>query len=106
MIRHSEHWRRAQLEIQDAQSQGRCRGNVVSYHDSQELPFLQACIHESLRIYGPSPFGLARMAPEAGITIGGTYFPKGTILSINPQSVHPRFSLQSYYLTLPVKLTL
>jgi cytochrome P450 len=85
LLRHPESWRRAQAEIKAAQAKGRCRGRIVSYLDSQELPYLQACIHEGMRMFGPSPFGLARVAPEGGITIGDTYFPKGTVLSINPQ---------------------
>ncbi|OTA81553.1 hypothetical protein M434DRAFT_380111 [Hypoxylon sp. CO27-5] len=84
MIKYQASWRRARSEIEEAQLQGRCKGRIVSYHDSQLLPYLQACINEALRMFGPGPFGLPRRAPKGGITIGNHHFPEGTILSINP----------------------
>lgn len=85
MIKNPSSWRRLQSEIEAAQSQGYCRDRVVSFKDSQRLPYLRACVHEAVRMFGPSPFGLSRIAPAGGLLIGNTHIPEGTILSINPK---------------------
>ena len=81
-------WQKARAEILEAQKQGRCQDRVVSYEDAQKLPFMQACIKESLRIFTPVPMTLPRVAPPEGITIGDEYFPAGTIISVSPWVIH------------------
>lgn len=85
MLRNRDSWLRARQEIVADQAQGRCRDRVVSFDDAQKLPFLQACIKEALRMFGPTPMGLPRVAPKGGITIGGRHFAEGTTLSIHLQ---------------------
>lgn len=46
-------WQRIRQEIVEAQKQGRCRDDVVSYDDAVQLPYLQACIKEGLRVFAP-----------------------------------------------------
>ncbi|CAG1982212.1 unnamed protein product [Fusarium graminearum] len=53
MIRHPNAWARAQTEVQDATKKGLCEDNIVSYADVQELPYVQACVKEALRMFGP-----------------------------------------------------
>ncbi|PGG99925.1 hypothetical protein AJ79_08362 [Helicocarpus griseus UAMH5409] len=84
MIRHPNAWERARAEIDAAGLHDR----VVGYTDTQKLPFLQACIKEALRVFGPAPMGLPRIAPEGGLTIGDRTFPKGTIVSVNIWVMH------------------
>ncbi|ORY67113.1 benzoate 4-monooxygenase cytochrome P450 [Pseudomassariella vexata] len=84
MIRHSNAWQRVRDEIDAAG----LKDGVVSYVDTQRLPFLQACIKETLRIFGPVPMGLPRLAPEGGIIFGNREFPKGTVLSVNAWVMH------------------
>ncbi|KAJ5985643.1 hypothetical protein N7522_012839 [Penicillium canescens] len=57
---------------------------VVLHEEAKKLPYLQACIKETLRYFAPVPFGLPRVAPKGGVTLGGRYFKAGTILSVNP----------------------
>jgi hypothetical protein len=61
---------------------------VVSFADTQKLPYLQACIKEALRICGPAPMGLPRTVPAEGVTIGDRTFAPGTILSVNAWVMH------------------
>lgn len=83
MIRLPGAWERARAEILDAQeSRGDCKGSVVSFADSQKLPYLQACIREALRIFPPAPMGLVRRAGAGGLTVGSRSFPKDTLLSV------------------------
>ena len=45
--------------------------------------YVQACVKEALRIFGPVPMGLPRIAPKGGLVIGDRKIPEGTIVSIN-----------------------
>ncbi|WXC50872.1 hypothetical protein QX201_010574 [Fusarium graminearum] len=88
MIRHPNAWARAQTEVQDATKKGLCEDNIVSYADVQELPYVQACIKEALRMFGPVPMGLPRIAPRGGLTFGDRIIPEGTIVSVSPWVIH------------------
>ncbi|KAK8867562.1 cytochrome P450 E-class group I [Apiospora arundinis] len=86
MMRHPDAWRRARQEMEDAGLEE--REGVISFADTQGLPYLQACLKEALRIFGPGAMGLARRAPPGGLEIGGQTFPEGTILSVHPWVIH------------------
>ncbi|KAK8102239.1 hypothetical protein PG984_015385 [Apiospora sp. TS-2023a] len=88
MIRHPTAWNRVREEVNAAARVGRCQDSVISFKDANELPFLQACIKEAIRVFSPVPMGLPRLAPKEGITIGSETFPSGTILSVNPWVIH------------------
>lgn len=47
----------------------------------QELPYMNACIDEALRIFPPIPTGLTRTVPEGGDTVAGEFLPGGTTVS-------------------------
>lgn len=88
MIRHSTAWSRVPEEVNAAARVGRCQDRVVSFKDANELPFLQVCIKEAIRVFSPVPMRLPRLAPEEGVAIGNENFPAGTILSVNPWVIH------------------
>ncbi|KAH8671065.1 cytochrome P450 [Xylariales sp. PMI_506] len=77
-------WARGRDEIREAQGAGRCLGQVISYEDTVQLSYLQACVKEALRLYPPAPGPIPRIAPEGGITIGDRTFPEGVTLSVSP----------------------
>lgn len=83
MIRRSG-WEKARDEIKAAQAQGRCQDRIISYADALLLPYLQACIKEALRVFGPAGMGFPRVVGPEGLTIGDQHFTSGTVLSIHP----------------------
>ncbi|KAI1871529.1 uncharacterized protein JN550_004523 [Neoarthrinium moseri] len=86
MIRHPTAWQRVRDEIIGA---GLLDENtIVSFTDAQKLPYLQACITEALRVFGPVPMGLPRVVGPEGLYIGGKTLPGGTIVSVNPHVIH------------------
>lgn len=90
MVRLPGAWERAQAEILDAQrSRGICKDLIVSFADAQQLPYLQACIREALRVFPPAPMGLVRRVRAGGLTIGNRTFPKGVLLSVRYATLLP-----------------
>ncbi|KAH7000795.1 cytochrome P450, partial [Ilyonectria destructans] len=60
----------------------------LPFKDAQSMPFLQACIKEGLRVHPATGLPLARLVPEGGATIGGTFFPGGTTVGVNTWVAH------------------
>ena len=60
----------------------------VTWKESKELPYLDACIKEAGRIHPPFGLPLERVVPAGGETICGQYLPEGTIVGISGWVVH------------------
>jgi len=88
MIQNPASWQRARDEVNAAQARSLYQDRVVSFKVGQNLPYLQACIKEAMRLFGPTGMGLPRVAPKGGLTIGNRHFPEGTILSVHSQYVN------------------
>ncbi|KAK3385172.1 cytochrome P450 [Podospora didyma] len=87
-MRHPTAWQRCRDEVAALErAKGRSLAKIVSFADAQEMPYLQACIKEALRLFGPLGTGLPRVVPEGGTTIGDMAFPGGTTVSIHPYSM-------------------
>jgi benzoate 4-monooxygenase len=61
---------------------------VATGNQVKNLPYLDACINEGLRLHSTSSIGLPRIVPEGGLTILGQFFPEGTIVSVPSYSIH------------------
>ncbi|EIW78435.1 cytochrome P450 monooxygenase pc-bph [Coniophora puteana RWD-64-598 SS2] len=61
---------------------------VTTYEQVKRLTYLEVVILEVLRLHSTIGLGLPRMAPEGGLTVHGTYFPEGTILSVPTYTLH------------------
>lgn len=55
---------------------------VPSYETLAKLPYLRACIEESLRLRPASSLGLPRIVPEGGRTIAGRFIAEGVTVSV------------------------
>jgi benzoate 4-monooxygenase len=62
---------------------------VSAYSSVSNLPYLRACIDETLRLRPPIAFQLPRLvhAPE-GATISGHHIRQGTVVAVSPYSIH------------------
>jgi cytochrome P450 len=61
---------------------------VVSYDKVRHLPYLRACLDESMRLFPPTAHGLPRVTPEEGWLITGDFIPGGTTVAISAYVAH------------------
>jgi cytochrome P450 len=65
-------------EIDHAVDSGTVTLPVISYSEGVQMPYLQACIKEGLRMWQPLNGLQTKVAPAEGATINGVYIPGGT----------------------------
>ncbi|KAL2824649.1 cytochrome P450 [Aspergillus cavernicola] len=61
---------------------------IASYDKVKHLPYLRACLDESLRIYPPTAHGLPRATPAEGLSILGDWIPGNTTVSMSAYVAH------------------
>jgi cytochrome P450 len=61
---------------------------VVPYDKVKHLPYLRACLDESMRIFPPTTFGLPRRTPAEGAPILGDYIAGNTTVSMSSYIAH------------------
>ncbi|KAJ5745727.1 cytochrome protein [Penicillium odoratum] len=60
----------------------------VTFKQAQNMPYLQACIKEALRIHPATGRPLVRKVPVEGATLAGQFFPGGSSVGANPWVIH------------------
>ena len=63
-------------------------GEAFGTADAEELPYLQAVIQETLRLYGAAPGGLPRSTPAGGRVLDGYFIPENTVVTTQAYSLH------------------
>ncbi|KAK5462718.1 hypothetical protein LTS15_002430 [Exophiala xenobiotica] len=76
-----------QKEVDDAYVSG-ILSEIPQYSESQNLPYLQAVIKESLRMFPAVGYQLPRIVPKGGAQIGGYFIPATTVVGVNGWSLH------------------
>ncbi|RSL53645.1 hypothetical protein CEP53_007702 [Fusarium sp. AF-6] len=56
--------------------------------DLRPLPYLNAVIDETLRLYAAAPSALPRVVPHGGSTLAGHYLPQETVVSTQAWTLH------------------
>lgn len=57
-------------------------------NDLRFLPYLDAVIDETLRLYAAAPSALPRVVPPGGSTLAGYYLPQDTVVSTQAWTLH------------------
>lgn len=60
----------------------------MSWKESRQLPYLDACIKEAGRLHPPFGLNLERVVPAGGLEICGQHIPSGTVVGMNAWAVH------------------
>jgi len=63
---------------------------LVTWAESQKLPYLDACIKEAFRLHPAVGLTLERVVPVQGAEICGEHIAGGTIVGCNPWVIHRR----------------
>lgn len=64
-----------------------CNGelsNLITFHESNKMKYLQACMKEAMRLHPAVGMLLERVVPEGGAVVAGGWLPEGTIVGVNP----------------------
>ena len=74
-------------EIDERKKSGKL-SDPVKLEEANDMPYLQACMYEALRLHPAVGMSLPRVVPADGIEIDGRFLPAGTIVGANPWVVH------------------
>lgn len=70
----------------------------VRWEKVKDLRYLEATLHEALRLYPPSPASQQRIVPRGGATIDGYYVPEGMTVAVPPWvSTHSPLNFREPY---------
>ncbi|KZL68822.1 Pisatin demethylase [Colletotrichum tofieldiae] len=74
-------------EIDDLAARGLV-SNPVTWKESQEMPYLQAVIMETLRMHPAVSVPLPRVIPKGGVELSGVFFPENTVVGCSAWALH------------------
>ena len=83
LIRNPAVAHKLQAEIDAACSAGALESPIPTYQSAAKLPYLNACISESLRLSPAIANIFFREVPTGGSTILGHFVPEGTFVGVN-----------------------
>ncbi|KAI1458106.1 cytochrome P450 [Annulohypoxylon moriforme] len=63
---------------------------IPEFSQVSKLPYLNAVIKESMRVFSATTWPIERSIPSGGATIAGMFFPEGTSVGCLPAAVHQR----------------
>ena len=87
LLKHPQTLQRLLSELQNATNEDRL-SDLVTWKETRDLPYLDACVKEAGRLHPPFGLQLERVVPVGGSEICGERFEEGTIVGINAWVVH------------------
>jgi cytochrome P450 len=75
-------------ELREADQKSGLTRPFPKWNEVKDLPYLDACVNEAVRLHPPFALPLERVAPEGGVVISGHHFPEGTCIGMNPYVVN------------------
>ncbi|KAH7072714.1 cytochrome P450 monooxygenase [Paraphoma chrysanthemicola] len=90
LLKNPEQMKKVVEEIDNAldDDEDEAEDGVVAYDKVKHLPYLRACLDESLRLFPPTPHGLPRVTPPEGTNILGDYIPGGVTVAMSAMVAH------------------
>lgn len=76
--------RRLYKELLDA----KLTRHYPTWNEVRDLPYLDACINEAIRLHPPFCLPFERVVPAEGVTVCGHFLPGGTVVGMNPYVVN------------------
>ena len=88
LLTYSDSMNRLCTELSDAERDKGLSRPYPKWNEVSELPYLDACVNEAIRLHPPFCLQLERVVPEGGITICGRYLKETTVVGMNPYVVN------------------
>lgn len=90
LLSHPETLDRLREELRDAEANNPKGFSkpFPSWRDIADLPYLDACINEAVRLHPPFCLPFERVVPKGGIMIDETYIPEGTVVGMSPYVIN------------------
>ena len=93
LLRNPRVYRNLMAELDEAVQSGLIANReqgIVTWSESQKLPYLDAVVQESFRLYPAAGLLLERIVPRQGIDILDEHIPGGTVVGCNAWVLHRR----------------
>ena len=88
LLAYPETLRKLQDELLAADKEHGLTKPYPSWKDICELPYLDACVLEGVRMHPPFCLPFERVVPVGGLTIGDHYYPEGTVVGMSAYVVN------------------
>lgn len=88
LLAHPQTLHRLEDELSDQRRRGNLSQPFPAFKEVRDLPYLDACVWEALRLHPPFALPLERIIPEEGATVCGQFFPGGTIMGMSAYVVN------------------
>ncbi|KAI9736703.1 MAG: hypothetical protein M1834_000907 [Cirrosporium novae-zelandiae] len=93
LLKNPRCYQKLQQEIATAVEDGKIEdrpNGLITWAESQKLPYLDACIKEAFRMHPAAGLPLERVTPPQGTTICGEHIAGGTIVGCSAWIIHHR----------------
>lgn len=88
LLAHPQSLNRQYAELREVECNQGLSRPFPKWNEVSELPYLDACVNEAIRLHPPFCLQLERIVPEPGITVCGKHLEGGTIVGMNPYVVN------------------
>lgn len=76
LLRHRHVLSKLRAELEERRAAGHL-SSPVTFQEAEASPYLQAVMHEAMRVFSPVGFNPDRDVPKEGMTINGIFVPGG-----------------------------
>ena len=88
LLAHPLTMRRLYDELVEAENSQSLSRPFPTWNEVRDLPYLDACINEAVRLHPPFCLPFERVVPQGGVTICGRYFAAGTVVGMSPYVIN------------------
>ena len=75
-------------EIDTFEQQSKLSSPVVTFDETNDMPYFMACVKETLRFSPSTPMIMPRYISEGGLSVNGKLIPEKTEMGANPYVIH------------------
>ena len=88
LLAHPQTLNRLYEELLEVEQKGGLSQPYPAWNEVSDLPYLDSCVNEAIRLHPPFCLPLERVVPEGGITVSGQVLEGGTVVGMNPYVVN------------------